>query len=139
MTRSKQSLKLSASVGLMGVFLLLMSGCPFIPGQTLRLDADDTGSDLTVPVGTRLLVTLSGNASTGYEWEITDLDTAVLENTGTTSRSSCAIPMPGCGEIKTWTFTALAPGSTSLRMIYHRPWEDEEPTRTFELTVTVTE
>ena len=139
MTKSEHSMRHSASVGLMGVFLLLICGCPFVPGQTLMLNADDSGSDVTVRVGARLLVTLSSNASTGYEWEVTDLDTAVLENAGTTYRSSCAIPMPGCGEIKTWTFTALAPGSTSLRMIYHRPWEDEEPERTFELTVTVTE
>ena len=139
MSRPKQSLRLSASIGLMGVFLLLLSGCPFPPGQILMLNADDSGSDVTVRVGVRLLVTLSGNASTGYEWEITDLDTSILENSGTIHRSSCAIPVPGCGEIKTWMFTALAAGSTSLRMIYHRPWEAEEPARTFELIVTVTE
>ncbi|UCC30606.1 MAG: protease inhibitor I42 family protein [Phycisphaerales bacterium] len=138
MTKSGHSLRLSASAGLMCFLAALTGGCPFAPGQTLILDADDSGGDVNVRVGARVLLVLSGNASTGYEWEITELDTSVLEHTRTSYRSACTIPMPGCGEIETWRFTALSPGSTILRMIYHRPWEEVEPARTFELTVTVT-
>jgi predicted secreted protein len=114
--------------------LVLIAGCPLV-GPTLIFTEDDSGATASLAVGETLAVVLSGNASTGYEWEITELDTAVLANTGTTYRPHCY--MPGCGETGTWTFTALSPGSTTLRMIYHQPWEDVEPSRTFELFVTV--
>ena len=135
MRESWQSLRRLVSVGLVCLFAALMGGCPFVPVQTVT--EDDSGGDVTLRVEGRVRVVLSGNASTGYEWELTELDTSVLEHTDTTSRG-CLIPMPGCGQIETWTFTALSPGSTSLRMIYHQPWLDVEPDRTFELTVTVT-
>jgi len=102
------------------------------------LEEGDSGTEVSLTVGAQLWIVLSGNASTGYVWEVTDLDTAVLELTATTSRSQCTIPMPGCGQVETWKFTALSPGSTVLNMVYHRPWEDVEPSRTFTLTVTVT-
>lgn len=118
--------------------LVLTCGCPLSPGQTVILDENDSGTEVSLNVGSRLWIVLSGNASTGYEWEVTDLDSAVLEHTDTSSRSQCAIPKPGCGQIEAWKFTALSPGSTTLNMVYHRPWEDTEPSRTFTLGITVT-
>jgi len=118
--------------------LVLSGGCPLIPGQAVILDENDSGTEVSLSVEGQLRIVLSGNASTGYEWELTDLDEAVLEHTSTSSRSQCTIPQPGCGQIETWKFTALSPGSTTLTMVYHRPWEDVEPARTFTLSITVT-
>jgi inhibitor of cysteine peptidase len=129
--------KKATSLGLACFLATLIGGCPFNPERTLVFHEDDSGSDVTVDDGTRLTAVLSGNASTGYEWEVTELDTAVLEHTGTTYGPDCG--MTGCGGTEYWTFTALSPGRATVRMVYHRPWEEEEPTRTFELTVAVTD
>ena len=139
MRDSWHALRRLASVGLVLLLGLLMSGCPFVPVQTVILGEDDSGSDLSVRVGARLVVTLWGNASTGFEWELAELDDSVVEHTDRSSRYGCIVPIAGCGQIETWTYTAQAPGSTRLRMIYHQPWLEEEPARTFELDVTVTE
>ena len=120
------------------LLVVLVGGCPFVPAGSLVFEAEDSGSDVTVDVGAKLIVRLASNASTGYQWELAELDTAVVEHTSTTFRSACRIPTPGCGGTDTWTFTALSPGSTALRMVYHRSWEDQEPAETFELNVTVT-
>ena len=137
MTVSSQALKWSVSVGFVCFLVVFAGGCP-LPGPTLSLDADDSGSDVTLEVGQRMDVYLDSNASTGFEWELAELDTSVLEHTSTSFRSGCVIPMPGCGGTDKWTFTAVSPGTTPLRMIYHRTWEEEEPAETFELNVTVT-
>ena len=137
MAASRHFRKPSVCVVLSLFVLIFMAGCPFTQGWIQFLDEDDSGSAVTVDVGGRLYVSLSGNASTGYEWEVAEMDEAILEHTGTTYRPHCG--MPGCGETGSWRFTALSPGTTTLRMIYHRPWEEEEPDRVFELTVTATE
>jgi len=138
MAKPRRLLKRPFHLYLPCTLLVLTGGCPLIPGQTVILEEGDSGAEVSVSVGAQLWIVLSGNASTGYEWEVIDLNTAVLEHTVTGSRSQCAIPMPGCGQVETWRFTALSPGSTVLNMVYHRPWEDVEPSRTFTLNVTVT-
>ncbi|MBU0717721.1 MAG: protease inhibitor I42 family protein [Planctomycetes bacterium] len=134
MTGISHSLKRSGVVGFM---CFLVGGCPLVAGLALVFDEGDSGSTITAQVGQKLKVVLDSNASTGYEWELTDLDPLVVEHSDTVYQG-CSVPIPGCGGTETWTFTALSPGSTVLRLIYHRPWEDSEPAATFELTVTVT-
>lgn len=139
MAEYRRSLKGPASVGFQCFLVILLGGCPFVPGRPVYLDADDNGGEVALHLGTMLNVSLSSNPSTGFEWEIFDLDESVLENTGTSYQSACLIPMPGCGGTDTWMFMALSPGVTTLHMIYHQPWEDIEPERIFEVTVTVSE
>ena len=138
MTESSHALKRSVLVGFVCSLVVFAGGCPFPAGGTVSFVADDSGRDVTVDVGAKLIVKLASNPSTGYAWELDELDTAVVEHTTTSFRTSCLIPTPGCGGTDTWTFTAVAPGTTLLRMIYHQSWEDEEPAETFELNVTVT-
>jgi len=124
-------------VGLSLIVLIFMAGCPFDQGWILFLDEEDSGTLVAGDVGGRLYLSLSGNSSTGTVWEVIELDEAIFAHTGTTEQRHCQ--MPGCPETKTWEFTARSSGTTTLRMIYHRPWEEEEPSRTFELTVVVHE
>lgn len=121
--------------------LLLLSGCwPLPNGAAVRLTETDNGGQVTLAVGEILTVTLASNPSTGYAWEIAALDQTVLKNTDNTYQSDCLLPVPGCGGREVWTFEGVAPGTTTLRMEYRRPWEtDSDPAETFEVEVTVTE
>ncbi|MGB2987111.1 MAG: protease inhibitor I42 family protein [Phycisphaerae bacterium] len=138
MTESSHALKRSVLVGFVCFLVLFAGGCPFASWWTLMLDEDDSGSDVTLRVGQKLRVYLNSNASTGFEWELANLDTSVVEHTDTVYHG-CVVPMPGCPDSQTWKFTAVSPGSTVLRMIYHQPWEEGLFGKTFELTVTVTD
>lgn len=117
--------------------LLCLAGCPF-PFIPIQLDENDDGSAVTMMVGGTLIVTLESNATTGYAWELAELDTTVLENTDQTYTppASGAAGAPGT---ETWVFTARGAGTTTLRLEYRRPTDPEgtEPADTFEVTVTV--
>jgi predicted secreted protein len=90
------------------------------PSQTYVLTMDDTGIDLEVTVGDVVEITLEGNPSTGYGWEVDAVDAAVLELEGEPA------------------FVSGAAGSTGVALAERRPWETEAPPRDeFAATITV--
>ena len=47
-------------------------------------------------------------------------------------------PLVGAGGWEIFRFKALSTGQTSLKLVYHRPWEEGvEPLKTFSLQVVV--
>ncbi len=107
--------------------------------QTYVLTADDAGLDLEVTVGDTIEVTLEGNPSTGYGWEVDTVDAAVLEPAGEPEFVSAAdADVVGAGGTFTFTFTAAGDGETHLELVYRRPWEtDVAPADGFGVTITV--
>lgn len=98
----------------------------------------DNGRTVTLAAGTHFTVKLASNATTGYQWDLTSLNSAVLsyvQNRYIPPTSS----IPGAGGSEEWEFTARAIGTGSLRMDYLRPsdWSGT-PAQTFQLTVIVT-
>ncbi len=138
MRKSNRLSRLVSLVGFACPLTILVGGCPLGAWGTLFLDEGDSGSTVTVQVGQTVRVYLNSNASTGFEWTLDDLDTAIVEHMDTIYHG-CSFPMPGCPDSQTWIFTALSPGTTDLRLIYHQDWEGGMFGRTFELTITVTD
>ena len=126
------------ALGLAGA-LACVAGCNGW-GLIVRLDADDNGSTLSIPVGGRIVVSLASNPTTGYDWELMELDAAVVESTDVSYVPDPAPPgWVGGGGTAVWQFTALAEGETALRLEYGRDFEPEEdPADVFETTITVT-
>jgi inhibitor of cysteine peptidase len=121
-------------IALMGL-LILTTGCG---QQKLALTAADKGSQVEVAVGQKILVTLDGNPSTGYSWDVKELETSLLEQVGEAKFESNAPSLVGSGGTQTLTFKALQAGTTTLTLVYHRPWETEvEPIDTFSVTVVI--
>ena len=111
------------------------------PGNTITLDASDSGSQIELAVGDMLKVELDSNPSTGFQWMLAEnSDDTVLQvqeqeyfmdNAGDP-------PLPGTGGKEVWTFKAQAQGQTTISLEYSRPWEGgEKAVRVFELVVTV--
>jgi inhibitor of cysteine peptidase len=96
----------------------------------------DNGGSVEVPAGGMLFVDLPGNPTTGYIWQITDKDDAVLEPADYAFQpSSDGI---GAGGVEHFEFKAVAPGEFTLQFAQSRPWEtDAEPTATYSITVKV--
>ena len=108
--------------------------------QTLVLGAKDDGDRVQLVSGQVLEVTLESNPTTGYSWEVSEVDGTVLSQVGEVEFREDAKEsedMVGVGGTETFRFSSAA-GKTTLTLVYHRPWEkDVEPLETFTVEVEV--
>jgi len=103
----------------------------------VRLGAEDNGRQIELERRQILIVSLDSNPSTGYTWEIAEIDELVLCQVGKV-QFELGSRMPGAPGQQVFRFEAMGAGQTSLRLIYHRLWETGvEPARTFYIQVIV--
>jgi inhibitor of cysteine peptidase len=100
------------------------------------LNATDNNTAINVTTGEFLVVTLEGNPTTGYTWEVEELNEQVLQQVG----DIVSVPesdLMGAPSMQIATFEVVGAGDATIKMVYHRPWEtDVEPADTFTVTVT---
>jgi inhibitor of cysteine peptidase len=104
--------------------------------QTLPIDAQK----ISVTVGNQFEISLKSNPTTGYSWEFVEpVDERFLNLIDETYvQNPAPEEMVGVGGKKTWTFTALEPGSTTIELIYKRPWlKEDETAKKCLITVTI--
>ncbi len=117
--------------------LVLAAACS-PKASSVSLTAENNGSQVDIQAGGQIVVTLEGNPSTGYTWEAKDLDASMFEMVGDPVFTSSDPSLVGSGGTIALTFKALKAGTSTLVLVYHRPWETGvEPTNTFSVTVTV--
>ncbi len=120
---------------LVAVALMAVSGCAAKPA--LALEGKDNGRQIELQKGQTLAISLEGNPSTGYTWEMAESEGSILRQVGEIEfkAESDLVGAPGT---QTLRFEAVESGQTELKLVYHRPWEkDLEPLETFTLQVTV--
>ena len=121
---------------LLSIILMLASACT--ADKQITLTAADEGSQVEVKPGGQIIITLDGNPSTGYTWEVKDLDSVMFEQVGDPVFDSSNPGLVGSGGTLTLTFKSLKAGASTLTLIYHRPWETGvDPLDTFTVAVTV--
>lgn len=97
----------------------------------------DAGKSVEVASGALLSVALEANPTTGYTWEVAAIDENVIKLEGEPDYA-VGSDLIGAGGVMTLHFRAGKPGQTSLKLVYHQPWEkDQPPAETFEVSVTV--
>lgn len=89
-----------------------------------KLTMADKGKTIAVNLGDRIDLALECNPSTGYTWEITALNTAVLQkvNDAAFKASSTAT---GAGGICTFSIDAISTGTSALNLGYKQWWDEE--------------
>ena len=107
--------------------VLLLVGCsamqPPTPNEVrLTEKGGDCGSTVELNTGDTLVLTLEGNPTTGYVWEIESNDPAVLESAGVPEFNPDSEAI-GSGGTYTFRFTAVAEGKVTLKLVYQRPFE----------------
>jgi inhibitor of cysteine peptidase len=118
------------------IFVLVVSACASNAVEH-QLTAANGNQTIESKVGDTLVVELEGNPTTGYTWEAVELDQAVLEQVGEPeyNAESDLLGAPGVIILR---FKAVGPGQTLLKLVYHRPWEqDIPPEETFEVMIAV--
>ena len=119
----------------MVISLASTTGCK---PKAVQLTDVDNNKDITLDAGDQLIITLPGNPTTGYNWEVKSVDAAILGVVGEPQFVSDNTNLVGAGGQLSLTFKALKAGSTTLELVYHRPWEtDVAPLQTFTIQVTV--
>jgi inhibitor of cysteine peptidase len=109
------------------------------PPAAVNLDRSASGTTVTLAPGQGLLIALDTNPSTGFSWEITAApDPAVLTPLGEPAFVPAGGGQIGAGGQAVLTYTAVAPGETSLALVYRRSWESmADAADDFDLSVVV--
>ncbi|MFC2077672.1 protease inhibitor I42 family protein [Candidatus Bipolaricaulota bacterium] len=115
---------LAVIAGLLALATML-SGCWLLP---VTIDETADGTVQSIEIGDEILIQLSGDASTGFQWiraEPESLDGTPLE---VVSEGDYEPDDPGvCGGSGVFSFRyhAVASGTIALSFAHRRPWEDE--------------
>lgn len=130
---------LRVRVGFLVLFALILiaAGCASNGKETKTIGASDAGKTIGLTAGDTLEVTLEGNPTTGYTWEVASVDTSVLKQVGEPAFTPVSTLVGASGQV-TLRFEAVGSGKTTLQLIYHRSWETGvAPLHTYEVTVQV--
>ncbi len=137
-------MKIKYAIPLTFLILAALAGCDLrsaapSTGTGIQLGSSDSGHAITMKTGDQFLVELDANPTTGFTWEVAESDPAILKQIGETEyKSASSTPLAGQGGTQVLRFEAVGSGSTTLKLIYHRPWETGiPPINTFTLQVTV--
>ncbi|MEE8567003.1 MAG: protease inhibitor I42 family protein [Anaerolineales bacterium] len=123
------------------VVMLLMTivatGCG--PTGEVRLDMADNGRQIEAEVGQILAISLESNPTTGFGWELIELEDPILQLMGEAEfQPSESNEIVGAGGTETFRFELESTGQTTLTLVYRRSWEEGvEPLETFSLNVIV--
>jgi inhibitor of cysteine peptidase len=105
------------------------------------MDEKDNGSEVELAPGEGLSITLESNPSTGFRWEVAEIDESILQQAGEAHYAPAdpgQPPLPGQGGRETLRFQAVGPGRTTVQLAYRRSWEkDVEPRKTYSLHIVV--
>ena len=126
-----------ASISAMALIGCSATQPPTLNEVRLTEKGGDCGSSVDLNTGDFMLLSLEGNPTTGYVWEIESNDPAVIKSVGEPefTADSSAI---GAGGTYTLRFSAVAKGQTTLKLVYHRPFEKNVPAaKSCELTINV--
>ena len=103
------------------------------------LTETDNNRQISVHAGEGITLTFESNPTTGYSWQVMEIDSSVLTKIGEPEYKSDGMNIPGAGGTETFRFEADGAGETTLVLGYMRPWESVPPIETFTIQVTVQE
>lgn len=130
--------KLMRTFVVMSFFMVmaLFSGCG---AKGANLTKADNGKQITVKSGDVITLTLNSNPTTGYSWQVMEIDNAVLVQQGDPEykQASGTEGLVGAGGMETFRFETVGAGETMLELGYMRPWESVQPLETYSIQVIV--
>lgn len=120
--------------------LVLMVVAAVVTGVMTRASGGDkiAGDTFETSVGRTFTLVLDANPTTGYSWSQTIKDTNVVTYVDNAYVATPRDPqVVGGGGTDTFTFKAVGKGTTTITLVYARPWESVPPAQTRTIVVTV--
>jgi|YNPNPStandDraft_1061719.scaffolds.fasta_scaffold252993_1 inhibitor of cysteine peptidase len=104
--------------------------------ERIALSKADHGREVRLRPGQEIILCLEGNPTTGFTWEVAELDSAAIAQMKEMEFTphSNLVGAPGTF---TFRFKALRRGAATLRLVYRRPWERVAPADTFSVRIVV--
>ena len=104
----------------------------------VRLTELDNGSLAQLGEDQTLVISLESNPSTGYAWEVAEIDEDIVYQVGESEFEQLS-PLLGASERQILRFKPIKAGQSTLRLVYRRPWEKGiEPAKEFSIQVVTT-
>ena len=105
--------------------LALTSGCSTFECKKKGTEQAPSQSNiLQVDKGKSFKISLAGNPTTGYIWELPTYDKSIVKLINTKYKTDKHKKnMVGVGGKRDFEFKAFASGTAQLNFIQHRPWE----------------
>jgi inhibitor of cysteine peptidase len=105
-------------------------------GKTTLCDESDNNTHVILYVGDTLSIRLKSNVTTGYSWNTAELPSTLQELDSKSERGRSG--RVGEAGFQFFTFRATAPGQSTLKLNYFRPFEkDSPPAKTFRLSLSI--
>ena len=99
------------------------AGLPPISGNTITLNDNDNRNNVTLNRGETVIVRLSSNPTTGYDWNLADNAPSNLQLVGPSTFERPHNNLPGAGGVRVYRFKVISSGGGALRFLYQRSWE----------------
>jgi inhibitor of cysteine peptidase len=101
-----------------------------------EVEIRENGANVTASPGDRIVVRVTENATTGYQWVTEDVpDLLELESSDLIAPRDARL---GAGGERRVVFRARQGGQAKIRLTLRRPWEAEKAADRFEAVVTIT-
>lgn len=138
-------------ISLLGMVTILLLSCATFSSTPTPtpplLSTGETPNPLPEPTDpTQLIVVAPGstfdivqpsNPSTGYRWQLVrELDANLAQLVGQTYIAQQPV-VPGSGGVEVWTFSTVAPGTTTIELGYYPPGENTQPEETVIFSVRI--
>jgi inhibitor of cysteine peptidase len=132
-----------------GFFILFLATCLSLAAQdhcshnvrsedTVTVTDEDNGREVSIARGATLILRLEVRPATGYAWRIAQNDSDYLKAQGEPVFEQPGGERAGETEQQVFRFTALASGSTTLKLDYVRGWEKGvAPVKTYTIKVNI--
>lgn len=124
----------------LALLVMLLMGCGAASSNDIQLVDTDNGGQVKIKQGQSINLRLEANPTTGFGWEVSQVDAQILTQKGEKAYEEAAKgkPVVGGGGWEIFHFDSLQKGDTTLTLIYHRAWEkDVPPVKTYEVKVRV--
>lgn len=125
---------LALVAGVLALVLVLTGG--EVDGIARILREPDSGAVVEMEPAQQVLVEVEGNPTTGFTWEVAEIDQRVIAPAGDPQYESES-DADGSGGTYTFRFEVVGPGETEVVMAYRQSWTDVAPSRTFTFRVVV--
>jgi inhibitor of cysteine peptidase len=128
--------KILPFIWFIAILPMVLSACN--SQRTITLTKADNNSQVEVSKGGVITIELESNPSTGYAWEVQEIDPTKLEQVGDPIFTNSNPGLIGSGGILIFKFTCLEKGNTVIKLVYQRPWESNiPPIDTFSINISI--
>lgn len=127
--------------------LIILAFCGFFTCFNLNAETINTANPFTNPnksivvaqANPEFTISLAANPTTGYSWHVESYRHHLVSIVSHQFRPSTT-KLVGAGGVETWTFKVqpeafVAPHVTKIKMLYARPWDINENTKTVDFLV----